>query len=170
VITNLISGSSYPTINLYFMQVWKINDWLVSNTSNQDEIMRKMIVQMRERFDKYREEVAMTTVFDPRFKLTLVEFCYAKLGKSEAKIKIEDLRTKLTTLFESYENKSIFTSSSKETRETNQQSEKNVGQKRCFGNYEVSNQTFIPFFSVVFSFVSLVFLAKIFIIFVLIEL
>ncbi|CAD5318290.1 unnamed protein product [Arabidopsis thaliana] len=59
------------------------------------------------------------------------------LGKSEAKIKIEDLRTKLTTLFESYENKSIFTSSSKETRETNQQSEKNVGQKRCFGNYEI---------------------------------
>jgi len=46
---------------------------LVSNTSNQDEIIRKIIVPMRDRFDKYWEEVgdvfAMTTVFDPWFKL-----------------------------------------------------------------------------------------------------
>ena len=116
---------------------------------------------MRDRFDKYWEEVgdvfAMTTVFDPRFKLTLVDFCFAKLGKSDAKIKIDDLRTKLKTLFESYENKSIFTSSSTETRETNQQSEKNAEQKKCFGNYKVRNQTFIPIFSVVLVIVSLVF-------------
>ncbi|EOA12330.1 hypothetical protein CARUB_v10007925mg, partial [Capsella rubella] len=51
-ITNLISGSTYPTFNLYFMQVWKINEWLISNSENQDEVIRNMIVPMRERFDK----------------------------------------------------------------------------------------------------------------------
>lgn len=145
-ITNLISGSTYPTSNLYFMQVWKINNWLILNEGNQDEVIRKMIVPMRERFDKYWEEVsdvfAMTTVFDPRFKLTLVEYCYGKLGKTSSKRKIEHLRGKLSTLFESYENKSIFTSPSTETRDTNQQSDEKESQKGSFGNYEVSNQLF----------------------------
>lgn len=88
----------------------------------------------------------MTTVFDPRFKLTLIEFCFGKLGKSDTKRKIEDLRVKLTTQFESYENKSICTSSSKRTRETNQQSDKNEGHKRTFDNCEVSNQKILPIF------------------------
>lgn len=75
------------------MQVWKINEWLISNSENQDEVIRNMIVPMRERFDKYWEDVsdlfAMTTVFDPRLKLTLVNYCFGKLGPSGAKRKIE---------------------------------------------------------------------------------
>ncbi|XP_010430867.1 PREDICTED: zinc finger BED domain-containing protein RICESLEEPER 2-like [Camelina sativa] len=139
-ITNLISGSTYPTSNLYFMQVWKINNWLISNSQNQDEVIRSMIVPMRERFNKYWEEVsdvfAMTTVFDPRLKLTLVNYCFEKNDKGSAEIKIKHLRGKLATLFESYENKSIFTSSSTETRETNHQTDENEGKKGSFGNYD----------------------------------
>ncbi|KAL9293667.1 putative HAT dimerization domain, ribonuclease H-like superfamily, hAT-like transposase, RNase-H [Arabidopsis thaliana] len=47
-ITNLISGSTYPTSNLYFMQVWKIQNWLTVNESSQDEVIRNMIVLMKE--------------------------------------------------------------------------------------------------------------------------
>jgi len=34
-ITNLISGTSYPTSNEYFMQVWKIA-WLLRDTLRSD--------------------------------------------------------------------------------------------------------------------------------------
>ncbi|XP_010424201.1 PREDICTED: zinc finger BED domain-containing protein RICESLEEPER 2-like [Camelina sativa] len=132
-ITNMISGSTYPTSNLYFMQVWNINNGLISNSQNQDEVIRSMIVPMREMFDKYWEEVsdvfAMTTVFDPRLKLTLVNYCFEKNDKGYAQIKIKHLCGKLATLFESYENKSIFTSTSIETRETNHQTDENEGKR-----------------------------------------
>ncbi|XP_019241756.1 PREDICTED: zinc finger BED domain-containing protein RICESLEEPER 2-like [Nicotiana attenuata] len=36
--TNLISGSSYPTSNLYFMQVWRIECMLNENLNNEDEL------------------------------------------------------------------------------------------------------------------------------------
>ncbi|XP_019087592.1 PREDICTED: zinc finger BED domain-containing protein RICESLEEPER 2-like [Camelina sativa] len=144
-ITNLISCSTYPTSNLYFMQVWKINNWLISNSQNQDEVIRSMIVPMRERFDKYWEEVsdvfAMTTMFDPKLKLTMVNYCFGKNDKGSAQSKIKHLHGKLTTLFGSYENKSIFTSSSTETRETNQKTDENEGKKGSFGNYDVSSQS-----------------------------
>jgi len=36
-ITELISGSSYPSSNMYFMQVWKIECLLIQNVNNEDE-------------------------------------------------------------------------------------------------------------------------------------
>ena len=35
-ITNLISGSSYPTSNLYFGEIWRIELLLTSNMENED--------------------------------------------------------------------------------------------------------------------------------------
>jgi len=49
-ITNLISGSSYPTSNLYFMQVWKIEYLLKENSSNLDEVIKDMAVRMFNKF------------------------------------------------------------------------------------------------------------------------
>ncbi|WZZ27582.1 hypothetical protein YC2023_010983 [Brassica napus] len=121
-ITKLMSGSNYPTSNLYFYQVWSIHEWLQINEFSEDEVVRKMVPPMKEKFDKYWDEVsfvfAMAAVFDPRFKLSIVECCLGKLDMSTRDVKLKNLRQKLSILFDSYDKKSKANSPSTEPRET----------------------------------------------------
>ena len=118
VITSLMAGSNYPTANLYFYQVWLIHDWLRRNEESDDEIVRYMVPPMKEKFDKYWDEVsgvfAMAAVFDPRFKLSIVECCLGKLDMSTRDAKVKNLREKLSILFETYDKKSKNNSPSTE--------------------------------------------------------
>ncbi|CAD5327254.1 unnamed protein product [Arabidopsis thaliana] len=88
----------------------QITNLISVNESSQDEVIRNMIVLMKERFDKYWAEVsnifAIATVFDPRLKLTLVDYCFAKLDISTREKGMKHLRAQLRKLFEVYENKS----------------------------------------------------------------
>ncbi|XP_013589208.1 PREDICTED: zinc finger BED domain-containing protein DAYSLEEPER-like [Brassica oleracea var. oleracea] len=128
VITSLMSGSNYPTANLYFYQVWLIHDWLRRNEESDDEIVRHLVPPMKEKFDKYWDEAsgifAMAAVFDPRFKLSIVECCLGKLDMSTRDEKVKNLRENLSILFETYDKKSKNNSPSTEPRET-------VSQKAC---------------------------------------
>ena len=94
-ITRLMSGSNYPTSNLYFYQVWKIHDWLQMNGESEYEIVKDMMPPMKEKFDMYWDEVsgvfAIVVVFDPRFKLPVVEFYLRKLDMSTHDAKLRNL-------------------------------------------------------------------------------
>ncbi|KAL0796059.1 hypothetical protein Bca101_067436 [Brassica carinata] len=122
VITKMMSGSIYPTANLYFYQVWLIHDWLRNNEESDDEIIRDMVSPMKEEFDKYWDDVngvfAMAAVFDPRFKLSLFDCCLGKLDMSTRDIKLKNLRKRFRILFKSYDKKSKTNSPSTEPRET----------------------------------------------------
>ncbi|XP_048635103.1 zinc finger BED domain-containing protein RICESLEEPER 2-like [Brassica napus] len=139
VITSLMSGSNYPTSNLYFYQVWLIHDWLRINEESEDEVVREMVPPMKEKFDKYWEEVscvfAMAVVFDPRFKLSIVDCCLGKLDMSTRDTKLRNLRDKLSTLFKSYDKKSKTNSPSTEPRETVPQNVCAEGSMGMFENY-----------------------------------
>ncbi|XP_013624245.1 PREDICTED: zinc finger BED domain-containing protein RICESLEEPER 2-like [Brassica oleracea var. oleracea] len=139
VITSLMFGSSYPTANLYFYQVWLIHDWLRRNEESDDEIVRHMVPPMKEKFDKYWDEVsgvfAMAPVFDPRFKLSIVKCCLGKLDMSTRDAKVKNLREKLSILFETYDKKLKNNSPSTEPRETVPQKACATGSMRLFGNY-----------------------------------
>ena len=52
-ITNLIAKSSYPTSNLYFMQVYSIEKKLNENLYSEDEVIKDMAVRMKVNFDMY---------------------------------------------------------------------------------------------------------------------
>ena len=142
VITSLMSGSNYPTSNLYFYQVSLIHDWLRINEESEDEIVREMVPPMKEKFDKFWEEVscvfAMAVVFDPRFKLSIVDCCLGKLDMSTRDAKVKNLREKLSILFETYDKKSKNNSPSTEPRETVPQKACATGSVGLFGNYNVS--------------------------------
>ena len=52
-IINLISESSYPTSNLYFMQVYSIEKKLNENLYSEDEVIKDMASRMKVKFDNY---------------------------------------------------------------------------------------------------------------------
>ena len=59
-ITNLISGSSYPTSNLYFLQVYSIEKKLNENLYSEDGVIKDMTARMKVNFDKYWGEYSVT--------------------------------------------------------------------------------------------------------------
>ncbi|XP_010527601.1 PREDICTED: zinc finger BED domain-containing protein RICESLEEPER 2-like [Tarenaya hassleriana] len=93
-ITNLFFGSKYPTSNLYFFQVWRIECLLKDYMTNgEDEMIESMANNMKEKFDKYWEEYnitfALAAVLDPRMKLELLEFAYNEVDPTNSKEKID---------------------------------------------------------------------------------
>ena len=71
-ITNLISRSSYPTSNLYFLQAYSIEKKLNENLYSEDGVIKDMAARMKVKFDKYWSEYSVTLalgcVLDPRSK------------------------------------------------------------------------------------------------------
>ncbi|XP_060200821.1 zinc finger BED domain-containing protein RICESLEEPER 2-like [Lycium barbarum] len=110
-ITNLISGSSYPTSNLYFMQVWKIECMLKENSHNPDEVIKEMASRMSKKFDKYwtiySVVLSFGVIFDLRFRLQLLRCCYSKVDASSAQDKVETMKKKLYKLYDHYANNQI---------------------------------------------------------------
>ena len=107
-ITKLFSGTNYPTANLYFHCVWKIQLRIMEQLEDDDAIIKAMAKEMKEKFDKYWEYYSLVLSFavilDPRYKLQCVEFCYGKLYKQEAISMAANLRDKLYDFFEEYKN------------------------------------------------------------------
>ncbi|XP_027171948.1 zinc finger BED domain-containing protein RICESLEEPER 2-like [Coffea eugenioides] len=81
--TNAFSGSKYPTSNLYFPQVFKIQLKLSEECNSSDDFMKRIASQMFVKFNKYWSEfnllLAIAVVFDPRYKFQFIEFSYNKL-------------------------------------------------------------------------------------------
>ena len=107
-ITKLFSGTNYPTANLYFHCVWKIQLRIMEQLEDNDAIIRAMEKEMKEKFDKYWEYyspvLSFAVILDPRYKLQCIEFCYSKLYKQEAISMAANLRDTLYGIFEEYKN------------------------------------------------------------------
>ncbi|XP_028054726.1 zinc finger BED domain-containing protein RICESLEEPER 2-like [Camellia sinensis] len=82
-VTNIISGSDYPTSNLFLTEVWKIKEILNEKSVDDNEYIRAMTLKMKVKFDKYWGEcnllMAMATVLDPRYKMMLIDFCFQEI-------------------------------------------------------------------------------------------
>ncbi|CAN6579011.1 unnamed protein product [Malus baccata var. baccata] len=95
-VSELFSGTKYPTANLYFPKICEIRlsltRWL---TSRRDEI-KNMARSMIEKFDKYWSVIhgimAVATVFDPRFKMRLIEYFFPLMYGQYASNEIDKIR------------------------------------------------------------------------------
>lgn len=107
-ITNLFSGTSYPTSNEYFMQVWKIECLLRETIESDDPILKDMAGRMMGKFNKYWNDysliLSIDVVLDPRMKLTALRYCYSKLDPHTCDDKINHIKDKMYKLFEEYVN------------------------------------------------------------------
>lgn len=113
-ITTMISTSRYPISNLYFLQVWNIQTFLMESINVEDEVIRHMAERMIVKFDKYWEEYSVVLAFgpicDPRVKLETLGYCYEQIDPLTWETKLENLKDKLHNLFSQYSAKSSTSS------------------------------------------------------------
>nr|XP_027096077.1 zinc finger BED domain-containing protein RICESLEEPER 1-like [Coffea arabica] len=71
--THIISGSDYPTANLYLNEVCRIKTLLDSRANDEDSFIQAMVWKMKMKFDKYWGEcnlmMSIAAILDPRLKM-----------------------------------------------------------------------------------------------------
>ncbi|KAF7133416.1 hypothetical protein RHSIM_Rhsim09G0092700 [Rhododendron simsii] len=109
-INALFFGSRYPTVNLYFHGVWKIQLLIKEEMENLDDVISSMARRMKGKFDKYWEcysmVLSLAIILDPRYKVQFVEFCLKKLDLVNFSDRVKSIREKLYLLFEDYVSRS----------------------------------------------------------------
>ncbi|XP_059429114.1 zinc finger BED domain-containing protein RICESLEEPER 2-like [Corylus avellana] len=106
-VTNVVSGSEYPTANLYLPEVWRMKEVLMIKCDDRNEYMRSMASRMIDKFDKYWGDsnllMSIAAVLDPRYKMKLINFCFSIIYPlTEACSHINNVLAVLKELFESY--------------------------------------------------------------------
>ncbi|XP_031267578.1 zinc finger BED domain-containing protein RICESLEEPER 2-like [Pistacia vera] len=106
-VTNVISGSEYPTSNLFLQEIVDIKELLDEKCYDDDDFIRSMVGKMKEKFDKYWGErnfvMAIAAVLDPRLKMRLLQFAYPQMyPDEEAQEKIDEVQAALYEIYEEY--------------------------------------------------------------------
>ncbi|XP_074351936.1 zinc finger BED domain-containing protein RICESLEEPER 2-like [Apium graveolens] len=107
-VTRLVSGSKYPTANLYFPNVFLVELTLIKAVEDRNYIASSLAERMRPKFNKYWKEysiiLAIAVIFDPRYKTQFVEFCYKMLYGEDSE-QIGKLHRALKAVFDLYKDK-----------------------------------------------------------------
>ncbi|GJX12199.1 zinc finger BED domain-containing protein RICESLEEPER 2-like protein [Tanacetum coccineum] len=108
-ITTLFSGNSYPTSNLYFYKVYKIQSNIEEAIRNSDTVISDMGKDMKKKFDKYWNDyckvLCFAVIMDPRYKEKLINYCFSKLEMTPQvrQEKVDDIVDSLYDLYVDYE-------------------------------------------------------------------
>ncbi|XP_051127597.1 zinc finger BED domain-containing protein RICESLEEPER 2-like [Andrographis paniculata] len=102
-ITNMISGSEYPTANIFLPQLYRIKELPNEKSTH----IRSMALRMEEKFDKYWGDsnvlISLGAILDPRYKKELIGFVFSIIyGKDEASIYVGDIKKILYDLYDEY--------------------------------------------------------------------
>ncbi|KAK9057990.1 hypothetical protein SSX86_022830 [Deinandra increscens subsp. villosa] len=105
--TNIISGTDYPTANLYLMEVYKVKKAIDEGVLSEIKFIKEMANKMKDKFDKYWGEchllMAIAAVLDPHQKVEYLKFCYPRIyPPAESKKNIEEVELALEILYDEY--------------------------------------------------------------------
>ncbi|XP_031267001.1 zinc finger BED domain-containing protein RICESLEEPER 2-like [Pistacia vera] len=105
--SNLISGSDYPTSNLFLKQVCTIKIMLDSKSRDGDQFIQTMIWKMKEKFDKYWGEcnllMGVAAILDPRLKMRVIEWAFPKMyPQAESRANVDVVRDALYEVYREY--------------------------------------------------------------------
>ncbi|CAO2041571.1 unnamed protein product [Urochloa humidicola] len=113
-ITCTFLSKESKTASLYFLGVYKVYR-LLDVTKGQENFMSAMVEDIKAKFDKYWSEysliLACAAVFDPRYKLSLISYCFRKIyGTADASQHITRVIALLKRLFTEHEKSSCSSS------------------------------------------------------------
>ncbi|KAL7600189.1 zinc finger BED domain-containing protein RICESLEEPER 2-like [Lactuca sativa] len=107
--TNIISGSEYPTSNLFLNEVYRIKVLLDKKLQDPNEyyFVHDMVRCMKQKFDKYWGEcnlmMLIGAILDPRCKMRVIEFCFPRIyPEQEACENIDKVKKALYELYGEY--------------------------------------------------------------------
>nr|GMC63164.1 zinc finger BED domain-containing protein RICESLEEPER 2-like [Ipomoea batatas] len=105
--TQVISGTNYPTSNIFLGVVWRAKHVLNENEFHHEELIRDMIEKMKTKFDKYWGDcnllMSIGAILDPRYKMRLVDFAFNQIyNANDARINVMKVRDALHDLFYEY--------------------------------------------------------------------
>ncbi|KAH9761531.1 BED-type domain-containing protein [Citrus sinensis] len=114
MLTEMFSGTKYPTANLFFPLICKmklsINRWRTADNL----AIRIMADKMTDKFDKYWNEIhpmlVVAVVLDPRYKMMLIHFYFPKIYGDTADELIECAHKLCYDLVKEYESKAAHVS------------------------------------------------------------
>ncbi|XP_022715071.1 zinc finger BED domain-containing protein RICESLEEPER 4-like [Durio zibethinus] len=105
--TKIISGSDYPTSNLFLNEVYRVKVLLDKRMNDENEFVQAMVRKMKSKFDKYWGEcnllMSIAAILDPRCKMRVIEFCFPRMYPDrEAKENIAKVRDALYEIYDEY--------------------------------------------------------------------
>nr|XP_027067613.1 zinc finger BED domain-containing protein RICESLEEPER 2-like [Coffea arabica] len=105
--THIISGSDYPTANLYLNEVCRIKTLLDSRANDEDSFIQAMVWKMKMKFDKYWGEcnlmMSIAAILDPRLKMRVINYCFPLIyPPHEVQANINKVRQALYDLYAEY--------------------------------------------------------------------
>nr|XP_025676722.1 zinc finger BED domain-containing protein DAYSLEEPER isoform X1 [Arachis hypogaea]XP_025676723.1 zinc finger BED domain-containing protein DAYSLEEPER isoform X1 [Arachis hypogaea] len=103
---NILTLQPYPTANLFFPEVSKLQVELTYAAFSDDPFLSGLIKPLYEKFDRYWREscpiLAMAIALDPRHKMKLVEFTFSKILGENAEPWIRTVDDALREMFIEY--------------------------------------------------------------------
>ncbi|XP_048501335.1 zinc finger BED domain-containing protein RICESLEEPER 2 [Beta vulgaris subsp. vulgaris] len=103
--TMIISGSEYPTSNLFLGEVYRVKRMLYSKCDSSDVFVKEMVKNIKERFDKYWGEcnllMSIAVVLDPQIKLQSLEIVFPTMFSAD--VARENIHKVKSTLYELYD-------------------------------------------------------------------
>ena len=106
-VTNIVSGSNYPTSNLFLPDVWRMKYVMATKCGDENEYIKTMARKMNVKFLKYWGEcnllMSIVAMLDSRNKLTLIQFCSPLIyQKGDAKDQADFILDVLKDLYNEY--------------------------------------------------------------------
>ncbi|XP_031505371.1 zinc finger BED domain-containing protein RICESLEEPER 2-like [Nymphaea colorata] len=104
--TNAISAVKCPTSNIFFKEFCEIKLKIKKMCSSSDICLSNMAMRMKTKFDKYWDIcnliLAVAVVFDPHYKMKIIEFYYRQFYKDEAYELVSAIKNYFRDLYDEY--------------------------------------------------------------------
>uniref|UniRef100_A0A2N9H0X0 Cyclic nucleotide-binding domain-containing protein n=1 Tax=Fagus sylvatica TaxID=28930 RepID=A0A2N9H0X0_FAGSY len=105
-VTEIFSGTTYPTANMYFPLVCDLKIALSEWSVCSNELISKMASSMILKFDNYWSDIngimGIAAILDPRYKMKLLEFYYPSIYGLNASAEIVNVKRLCCDLLDEY--------------------------------------------------------------------